>query len=38
MLGLQQRKRKLAEGILSGAGGKLSLSEDDLEELFAPLG
>ncbi|HJL17328.1 MAG TPA: DEAD/DEAH box helicase [Sandaracinaceae bacterium LLY-WYZ-13_1] len=38
MLALQQRKRKLAQGILSGAGGKLSLSEDDLEELFAPLG
>jgi SNF2 family DNA or RNA helicase len=38
MLQLQQRKRKLAEGILSGAGGRLALSEDDLEELFAPLG
>lgn len=38
MLQLQQRKRKLAEGILSGAAGRLSLDEDDLEELFAPLG
>src|SRR5690606_37475598 len=38
MLHLQQRKRKLAEGILSGAAGRLTLSEDDVEELFAPLG
>ena len=38
MLGLQQRKRRLAEGILGGGGGQLSLSEDDVEELFAPLG
>lgn len=38
MLHLQQRKRKLADGILSGAGGRMALSEDDVEELFAPLG
>ena len=36
MLQLQQRKRKLAEGILNGAVGRLALDEDDLEELFAP--
>ncbi|MEQ9078389.1 MAG: DEAD/DEAH box helicase [Sandaracinaceae bacterium] len=38
MLALQERKRRLAQGILSGAAGGLALSEDDLEELFAPLG
>lgn len=38
MLHLQQRKRRLADGILSGAAGRLALDEDDLEELFAPLG
>lgn len=38
MLQLQQRKRRLAEGILGGAGGRVPLSEDDVEELFAPLG
>ncbi|HEY8429640.1 MAG TPA: DEAD/DEAH box helicase [Sandaracinaceae bacterium] len=38
MLQLQQRKRKLAEGILGTGGARLPLSEDDVEELFAPLG
>ncbi|MCB9592967.1 MAG: DEAD/DEAH box helicase [Sandaracinaceae bacterium] len=37
MLALQQRKRRLAEGVLSGGAGRLALSEDDVEELFAPL-
>lgn len=38
MLALQDRKRKLAQGILSGGAGQLSLNEDDVDELFAPLG
>ena len=38
MLGLQRRKRKLAEGILSGGGGPVALCEAEVEELFAPLG
>ena len=37
MLALQARKRRLAEGILSGQGQRFALSEDDVEELFAPL-
>ena len=35
MLKLQQRKRQLAETLLSG--GRASLSPDDLDDLFAPL-
>jgi superfamily II DNA or RNA helicase len=35
---LQQRKRRLADGILSGASARFALDEDDVEELFAPLG
>lgn len=38
MLALQSRKRRIAEGVLSGGGGKLAFSADDIEELFAPLG
>ncbi|MGE0786585.1 MAG: DEAD/DEAH box helicase [Sandaracinaceae bacterium] len=37
MLALQAKKRRLAEGILGGGAGRLALSEDDVEELFAPL-
>jgi SNF2 family DNA or RNA helicase len=37
MLGLQQRKRRLAEGILDGGAGGLAWNMDDIEELFAPL-
>lgn len=37
MLALQERKRRLAEGVLGGGGARLALSEDDVEELFAPL-
>jgi len=37
MLALQRRKRKLADGVLAGGAGKIALSEDDVEELFAPL-
>ncbi len=38
MLALQQRKRRLAEGILGGGAGRLALSHDEVEELFAPIG
>jgi len=37
MLALQRRKRRLADGVLSGGAGQIALSEDDVEELFAPL-
>ncbi|HSC89006.1 MAG TPA: DEAD/DEAH box helicase, partial [Polyangiaceae bacterium] len=38
MLGLQRRKRLLADTLLGqGAGAPLGLSEDDLDDLFAPL-
>jgi superfamily II DNA or RNA helicase len=38
MLGLQRRKRFLAESILEGgSGGGLDLSRDDVDGLFAPL-
>ena len=36
MLGLQRRKRELAEGLLSNEGGA-ALTEADVEDLFAPL-
>ncbi len=39
ILELQKRKRDLVDGILdAGAGKKLSLAEEDLEYLFAPVG
>ncbi|MCC6875348.1 MAG: DEAD/DEAH box helicase, partial [Sandaracinaceae bacterium] len=38
MLQLQQRKRRLAEGILGGTANKAALTETDVDELFAPLG
>jgi SNF2 family DNA or RNA helicase len=37
MVELQARKRALYEGVLSGGGGGLSFSEDDIANLFAPL-
>ena len=38
MLRLQERKRQLADAILGAPGeGLASLSEDDLDDLFAPL-
>jgi len=38
ILALQRRKRELAEGILAdGEQHSLALSEDDVEELLAPL-
>ncbi len=37
MLELQQRKKQLVAGVLSGARGGLALSEEDIEALFAPL-
>lgn len=38
MLALQARKRRLAQGVLHGGAGRLTFDEDDVEELFAPLG
>ncbi len=37
MVELQERKRALVEGVLSGAQAGLSFSEEDIETLFAPL-
>lgn len=37
MLELQAKKKNLVDGILSGVGGKMSFSESDIENLFAPL-
>ncbi|GBD40892.1 RNA polymerase-associated protein RapA [bacterium HR39] len=37
MLELQERKRALVEGIVGGATGGLSFTEEDIEALFAPL-
>lgn len=38
IMGMQERKRQLAEGILSSdARGGLSLSEEDLDQFFMPL-
>ncbi|MFK7988035.1 MAG: DEAD/DEAH box helicase [Sandaracinaceae bacterium] len=37
MLALQDKKRKLAEGVLSGGAARFAFGEDDVEQLFAPL-
>ncbi len=37
MLGLQRRKRNLADSILSAGDPNLELTEDDVDDLFAPL-
>jgi len=37
MLELQAKKKSLVDGILSGVGAKLSFTEEDIENLFAPL-
>jgi len=37
ILMLQQKKRALFEGILEGTPQKLSFSEDELEDLLAPM-
>jgi SNF2 family DNA or RNA helicase len=38
MLQLQQRKQHLADAILSPGGSGSTLSEAELDDLFAPLG
>jgi superfamily II DNA or RNA helicase len=37
LLALQQKKRRLADGILGGGAGSLAIDEADVEALFAPL-
>jgi hypothetical protein len=37
MVELQAKKKALVEGVLTGSGSGLTFTEDDLEELFAPL-
>ena len=37
MLELQSKKKDLVDGILGGVAGKMSFTEEDIENLFAPL-
>jgi len=37
MIELQQKKKQLVDGILTGTAGSMSFSEQDIDQLFAPL-